>query len=494
MEKASQALNEETSYDGMKRVSRALKEEASRSSVKKTSDRDLGEMTKSQLIDIIKWQSRVMSSSPMEKNKHKRKVLKASTLSTIEEVPKPVPAPRAIAKEVRSALKGATASFEVSLRGQDPLRQLTDTREGLEVFLKNQLRATKGFKFVETLEVTFVKAQGVEKTAYFHSKAKVLTNKGEIEGSLRESQQRILALIGSWISEGSGWTIESIVSHLIHVVAYRPMKGSSYIILPAELKHSSKGLINIKNKGHECFRWCHVRHLNPQDRHPENVKKTGRKLVDGLDYSCVDFPVSVKHYNRVEKQNRIRINVFGYENKQPFPNYVSKERFDDCMNLLLISKVENKHYVLIMDFSKFMFKQTNHEHKKNFCMHCCSHFNSEGALVNHELNCIVINGEQSIKMPEKGSSIKFENYHRQLRVPFVIYEDFEALTEKVEKCQQDGNKSSTEAYQKHVDCGYAYKVVCCYDYKYSKPLQVYRGENAAHEFGWKDDWRRTVVS
>ena len=50
-------------------------------------------------------------------------------------------------------------------------------------------------------------------------------------------------------------------------------------------------------------------------------------------------------------------------------------------------------------------------------------------------------------MPEKGSSIKFENYRRQLRVPFVIYADFEALTEKVKKCQQDGSKSFTEAYQ-----------------------------------------------
>ena len=67
----------------------------------------------------------------------------------------------------------------------------------------------------------------------------MVTNEGEIEESLRESQQRILALIGSWISEGSGWTIKSIVSRVIHIVAYRPMKGSSYFLLPSELKHSS---------------------------------------------------------------------------------------------------------------------------------------------------------------------------------------------------------------------------------------------------------------
>ena len=29
------------------------------------------------------------------------------------------------------------------------------------------------------------------------------------------------------------------------------------IELPTELRNSSKGLINIKNKD-ECFRWCHI--------------------------------------------------------------------------------------------------------------------------------------------------------------------------------------------------------------------------------------------
>ena len=134
-------------------------------------------------------------------------------------------------------------------------------------------------------------------------------------------------------------------------------------------------------------------------------------------------------------------NVFGYENKQRFPIYVSKEKFDNCMNLLLITEGENKHYVLIKDFNKFMFNQTKFEGRKHFCMYCLINFNSEGGLTNHVSNCITINGEQSIKMPEKGSAIKFENYHKQLRVLFVIYADFEALTEKVQKCQQDDGKS-----------------------------------------------------
>lgn len=53
-----------------------------------------------------------------------------------------------------------------------------------------------------------------------------------------------------------------------------------------------------------------------------------------------------------------------------------------------------------------------------------------------------------------------------LKQPFVIYADFESLTEK-----------HTCSYG-----SYGYKLVCCYDDKYSKPVKIYRGENACYKF------------
>ena len=153
------------------------------------------------------------------------------------------------------------------------------------------------------------------------------------------------------------------------------------------------------------------------------------------------------------------------------------------MELLLITEGENNHYVLIKDFNKFMFNQTKHEHRKHFCMYYLQCFSREDVLTEHKNNCIAINGEQAIKMPEKdNNTLKFMNHHKQLPVPFVIYADFEAITEKIHGCQPNNEKSYTEAYQKHTDCGYGYKVVCCYDHKYSRPVQIYRGENAVYKF------------
>ncbi|XP_068709676.1 uncharacterized protein [Montipora foliosa] len=193
--------------------------------------------------------------------------------------------------------------------------------------------------------------------------------------------------------------------------------------------------------------------------------------------------MATKQYNKIEKQNEININVFGYEEKQKYPIYVSKEKYEDCMNLLLITENENKHYVLIKDFDKFMYDQTKHKERKHFCMHCLQCFSSERVLTDHKENCIQVNGTQVIKMPTKDDNIlKFNNFHKQLPIPFVIYADFEAITEKIHGCQPNDDKSYTEAYQRHTDCGYGYKVVCCYDDKYTKPVQIYRGEKAVYKF------------
>ena len=402
-------------------------------------------------------------------------------------IKKPVPLPRTIIQKTNKALKGFAESYEISIKNEiDPLLQMRHTRKAVAFQIEKILASMKGLKFVETVKVTFTKMSNGEivyKTAYFNSPAQTIINNTEIDKAHEVSKQGILNKIAVWISEGSGWTVESVENHYLNVVKYEPMKGSSYIKLPTELRNSSQSLINIKNSDNECFRWCHIRHLNPQDKNPQRIKKSDKAFIENLNYSGIEFPVTTKQYNKIEKHNEININVFGYEEKQKYPIYVSKEKYEDCMNLLLITENENKHYVLIKDFNKFMYNQTKHKERKHFCMHCLQCFSSERVLTDHKENCIQVNGTQAIKMPTKDdNTLKFNNFHKQLPVPFVIYADFEAITEKIHGCQPNNDKSFTEAYQKHTDCGYGYKVVCCYDDKYTKPVQIYRGEKAVYKF------------
>ena len=121
--------------------------------------------------------------------------------------------------------------------------------------------------------------------------------------------------------------------------------------------------------------------------------------------------------------------MFGYENELVFPIYFSDQKFEDSVDLLLLIDDDKSHSVYIKDFDRFMFNKKN-KNKKWFCKSCLQCFSSESVLIKHKENCLSINGKQSVKL-EKGI-IKFENYFKQIPVPFKIYADFECNLEGVE--------------------------------------------------------------
>ena len=231
-----------------------------------------------------------------------------------------------------------------------------------------------------------------------------------------------------------------------------PLKGRSYLPLPEELRNSRKGLINIKNDDNECFRWCHVRHLNPLRHHNERITQKDREIAKTLDYSGVTFPVTIRDIGKIENQNKININVFGYD-EYVFPIRNSKTEHGDTLNVLLMERETEKeykqHYVYIKGFNQLNFNITKSHHKKHFCLRCPQPFTSESGLEAHKGDCLIINGTQRIEMPREGSQVYFHNYQKRLPVPFVIYADFEALTRKIDSCSPQGDKSYTQAYQKH---------------------------------------------
>lgn len=56
-----------------------------------------------------------------------------------------------------------------------------------------------------------------------------------------------------------------------------------------------------------------------------------------LDYKGIEFLVPYKIIIKL-KQNNISINVFAYKNKQAYRIYISKEGFENYMELFLIEK------------------------------------------------------------------------------------------------------------------------------------------------------------
>ena len=115
--------------------------------------------------------------------------------------------------------------------------------------------------------------------------------------------------------------------------------------------------------------------------------------------------------------------MFGYENGLVFPIYISDQKFENLIDLPLLIDNDKSHYVYIKDFDRFMFHKTKNKNKKWFCRSCLQCFSRESVLIKHKQNCLSINGKPSVIL-EKGI-IEFENYFKQIRVPFKIYADFE---------------------------------------------------------------------
>ena len=136
-------------------------------------------------------------------------------------------------------------------------------------------------------------------------------------------------------------------------------------------------MINLQNKDNECFRWCHIQHSNPQQKDPQRIKKCDKEYIKKLYYTNVTFPVAQKDYRKIETMNNININVSGYEKQKPYPVHISKEKFNDMLNPLLITKGKEQHCVLFKDFNKFMYNQTKHKERKHFSMYCLQCFRYE---------------------------------------------------------------------------------------------------------------------
>ena len=188
--------------------------------------------------------------------------------------------------------------------------------------------------------------------------------------SLKNFFQEILYRIDNWINEGSGWIVELIESQYINISTYRPLSGSSYVKLPAELRSSKKGLINIKNNDQKCFLWCHVRHMNPVKIHPERITREDKKLANDVTYDIVEFCVREKDFSKIGKKNSICINVFCYQTKLTFPIYVADQKFENSMDLLPVTDGGKSYYVYIKNFDQLMFHKTKNKSKTYFCKGC----------------------------------------------------------------------------------------------------------------------------
>ena len=122
----------------------------------------------------------------------------------------------------------------------------------------------------------------------------------------------------------------------------------------------------------------------------EKNTEQDKEFISDLNYDGIEFPVQEKNFSKTEVKNNICTNVFGYENELVFPIYVSDQKFEDSIDLLLLINDDKSRYdyVYIKDFDRFMFYKTKNKNKKNFCKSYLQCFISENVLIKHKKDCL----------------------------------------------------------------------------------------------------------
>ena len=130
-------------------------------------------------------------------------------------------------------------------------------------------------------------------------------------------------------------------------------------------------------------------------------KKSQKKIKSLLVISIMmelSFLCKKKDFSKIKVKNNICINVLGYRDELVFPIYVSDQKFENSMDLLLLIGDDKSHYVYIKDFEIFIFHKTKNKNKKWFRKRCLQYFGSENVLTKHKEDCLSINVKQSVKL------------------------------------------------------------------------------------------------
>ena len=269
------------------------------------------------------------------------------------------------------AYRGYAATYNVEVSDRISLNDsLFLAKSSINDSFKDLLREKRGFKYNLVSKITLrrwnnaINRYDIE-TIYVRSEAITVTNQ---RFNLNSAYEELKHRLDIWTGQGSRWIIDKIENIHINIANYDPLAGSSYIYLPSELNHPMKGLINIKNKDTECFKWCHIGFINSTNSHSERINKQGKKIAETLDYRGINFPIKARDYEIIEERFNINVNVFGYENRV-FLLYVSKKSNEQVLNVLLISNEEKSHYVFIKDFNRLMYSKTEHKEKNTFVCH-----------------------------------------------------------------------------------------------------------------------------
>lgn len=349
--------------------------------------------------------------------------------------------------------------------------------------------------------------QKVKETAYFHTTNTLINPEVDLSKHYNENiMGEVAEGVENTAFRGSGFTLSRIIRLDVQICKYAPLEGSSYIQLPLQLQ-LKRAVVNVQNENDiMCFKWAILSAIYTK-KYEKNPQRLDQYLKHGneLNFNGIDFPVHLNQIGKFEQQNEdISVHVYYYDDDddegvdkaQVLPIRISKNIKKYHIHLLLLMEdkknknVRNNiaqttaakiksilhndhdngtrirtHYCWIKNLSRLVSNQlNNHGHKIHICDRCLNFFREKHTLTEHSETCT---NECHIKMPLPWERwITFKNLEYQLKAPFVIYADTEALLKRLDVDEQNQvfrEGCSTVAYQEHHVYSVGYYFKCEFD-------------------------------
>src|SRR5436190_8375741 len=330
--------------------------------------------------------------------------------------------------------------------------QIEDSKDIKNILLSKLEKFTLPIKWMINRKVVFIKhsvdecgdiIEDAKSKPTFRCLMTLTTHKSDISEQLDKNIEKILESMDTYSKEGSGWQYSHTDHWLLKVYRYRPLAPSSYIPTPNKLI-LKRAILNIRNQtDNKCFLWSILASLYPVKENCNRIENY-LKYENELNMTGIPYPVDIKHISRFEEQNDISVNVFGYSyNKNKiYPIRITTNNQFKHVNLLVLTKNNVKHYCLIVSFDRLLSNVNKYNGKKYFCVYCLQPQYSQFKLNKHIQFCQTHDCQRT-EFPFY-KTLKFKNHRFELKIPYVVYGDFECfITEN----------------NKHVPSGYCLVVV-----------------------------------
>lgn len=406
-------------------------------------------------------------------------------------------------KLIQSAFKSRLASYRLTPSQSfiDVESFMTNLKEKILQLVEQQCKRYRSVKLnCELFGLFYLDSKEVSDIKSFNTKNQVITVGTDLYEIFDVLTGNFNQKVSEFQERDSGWILIELLYIDVNICYFNPLRGSSYLPLPTWLQRK-KSILNIHNNDLNCFFWSVIAALCTPTG--SDFLTTSYPHFDTIiDDSNIETPVKLKDISKFEKQNpQLSVNVYGLEkvfvnNKWTSqivgPLYLTSARRLGHINLLLLTNGDgDSHYTWIRDLSMLVSAQVSRFHgAKFFCDACLNYFHSADRYRQHYANeCSQVYTKLptlELVMDAHGRQVpnnilKFRNYHRQLKVPFVIYADFETLLKPIQTTLPNPKKTFTAITCEHQAYSFGYFVKCDFDNQLSK-YETYRGADVIDVF------------